>query len=154
MTPDQHKHWEAQLDAELKALPEVAAPPRLAQCVMERIQRPAFAAPRPRTWQSLPSVVRASAFAIIVAAFGLLCVAAWVYPSTGGFAAAGAEISAWLRPVAAGWNVAQVTVSALLVAVRCINPMLLILWAGSAAFAYFIIMAAGTVVYKWAASKQ
>ena len=154
MKPEHHTDWEAQLDAELKALPELAAPPQLARRVMQRIQQPAVASPRARGWQSLPGVVRASAFAIIVAAFALLCVAAWIYPFTGGFAVADAEISAWLRPAAACWDVARVTVSALLVAIRYINPMLLVLWASSAAFAYFVIMAAGTVVFKWAASKQ
>ena len=154
MTPDRQQQWETQLDADLKALPEIAAPPQLARRVMEQIQRPGVANEKRRTWQDLPSVFRTMAVVAMTLCFGLLCLGAWVYSDNAGMVTICERMANWLHPVGVFWNVAQAIISALAATIRYVNPVLLVAWAAAAVLAYFLILATGTLVYKFAASKQ
>ena len=154
MIPDNDQRWEAELDAELKALPEIAAPPQLARRVMDRVQQGSVAVTEGgRSWQNLPGAVRVLAFSVMSICFCLVCLGAWLVPQAGSLAAIRGHLAIWLHPVTAFWNVAEVVVSALLAALRYINPVLLMAWAAGAALAYLLIITAGTLVYKCATSK-
>jgi hypothetical protein len=77
MNPDYEKQLEAEISRELKALPELAAPPVLAGRVLRVIEQRARLPWYRRSWATWPAALQAASFAVLVILFGGLCLAGW-----------------------------------------------------------------------------
>ena len=77
MNPQEDPRLERQIDRLLRDLPELEAPDGLTERTMATIEREAARARAFRPWTSWPLAVRAASLAVMLLAFGGLCVAHW-----------------------------------------------------------------------------
>ncbi len=73
MNSDFNKQLEERISRELKGLPDLSAPERLATSVMARIEKYSALPWYRQSWQAWPVGARFAAFAILLALFGGLC---------------------------------------------------------------------------------
>ena len=104
MDPDYEKLLEADIDRELKSLPELEAPRTLAPRVMRAIAARASAASHRRAWSSWPLALRLASLAALLALFGGLCYALWAVPQTAPVAGAVTECGRWLSWAGVVWR--------------------------------------------------
>src|SRR4051812_42972454 len=105
MTPEYHNQLEADIARELKALPELQAPPTLARRVLAAIEQRAALPWYRKSWELWPPPVRFAFGLVSLALVGAVCYGLWILPQTGGFTAAAHHLAGGFSWVTAFWNV-------------------------------------------------
>src|SRR5690349_19006650 len=86
----------AEIDRELKRLPELQAPSTLLRRVMTAIEAREGLPWYRQAWQAWPAPLRAAALVILLAFFASLCLGVWKLPDTEGYVTATRQTAGWL----------------------------------------------------------
>ena len=148
MNPHDEKQLEAAISRELKALPNLRAPSSLAARVMATIEQRTTVPWYRQAWQNWPRPLQAVAALILVGAFSGLCFLSWQFVRTPDFAAASNRIGGLFGGLGVIWNTLGVLKSALFLAVKNVNPAILIGCGVALAMGYAMCLGLGTVYVR------
>jgi hypothetical protein len=148
MNPHDEKQLEAVISRELKALPNLRAPRSLATRVMATIEQRQAVPWYRQAWQYWPLPLRAVAVLVLVASFSGLCFLSWQFVRTPDFAAASSRVGSLFGSLGVIWNALGVLISALFLAVKNVNPALLIGCGVALALGYAMCLGLGTVYVR------
>lgn len=153
MNPEYEKELAAEIDRELKGLPELSAPRTLAHRVMRAIGRTALPWYR-RSWQRWPLGLQAATLGLLLALFGALCYGGWKLPETSSFDAARHQVHGWTAGAAAVWNTLSVLLGAVILAVKNLSTGFLAAGLMAVAFAYALSLGLGKVCLRLASVRH
>lgn len=154
MKPEYEKQLEREIDRELKALPELPAPPGLTARVRLTIERRAEQAWYRQPWQMWSTALRAASLALLLVLFAGLCLlGVWLGHSDILVGAAG-RLSPLLASVSAGGNALNALWGAGVLAVKQVGTGLL--WAGAVALVigYGMCLGLGTMCVRLALARR
>ena len=154
MNPDYEKRLEAEISRELKALPELAAPPALAGRVMAAIGQRARVPWHRRSWQTWPAALQASSLVVLLALFGGLCLGGWELSQTGIATLALHRVGAWLSGFNVIGNTLNVLANAALFAVKKLGTGVIVACLVVVGLAYAMCVGLGTVCFRLAFAKR
>jgi hypothetical protein len=152
MNPDYENQLEAEVDRQIKGLPELRAPRTLTSRVMARIgkQRPL---PWYRlAWQQWPMVARALSLGVMLALFGALCFGAWRLLQLPGAGFALNQTTGWFSGFEVIWNALGSLANAACLAFKNLGQEFLIACIVIAGFSYLTCVGLGTLVVRFAFS--
>jgi ABC-type amino acid transport system permease subunit len=147
MDSEYQKQLEAEIDRQLKGLPELPAPRTLAPRVMSAIAVRAAVPWYRQPWPSWPLAFRAASLACLLALFGGLCFAVSALPQAAPVAAVADQCGHWFSGLAVIWRGLSAVAGLLVAAVKHLDPRLLVAGIAAVLFAYAacIALAAGSV---------
>jgi hypothetical protein len=148
MNPHDEKQLEAAISRELKALPKLRSPSSLAARVMATIEQRQAVPWYRQSWQYWPLPVRAIAALVLVAAFSGLCILSWQFVRTPDFVAASGRVGSLYGSLGVIWNAVGVLKSALFLAVKSVNPAILVGCGVALALGYAMCLGLGTVYVR------
>jgi hypothetical protein len=154
MNSEYEKHLEAEMDRELKDLPELTAPPGLALRVMRAIEARAARAPYRAPWQQWPAGLRVAAFAALALMFSALCFAVWQLPRTEQAGLARQQVSQWLAPAGSFWSALSAVAHALTLVVARLGTGVWVAWALLVGVAYLVCVGLGTAYFRLALARR
>jgi len=152
MNTDHNRRLETEIDRELKALPELAAPETLAARVMARIEKPIALPWYRQPWQQWPTPARAFSFGVMLALFGGLCFAIWFLFQAPGTALAVQKAEGSLSSLSVIWNTLGALANAVMLAIKKLGTGFLIACISMAVFSYLACIGLGTAVTRFAFS--
>jgi uncharacterized BrkB/YihY/UPF0761 family membrane protein len=150
MKPEFDKQLEAEIDRELKSLPELPAPPTLATRVMSAIERRANRAWYRQPWQEWPAALRMVSLVILLALFGGLCVAGCRLAQGEAFIATTHQLGRCLSGLGTLGNAAGVLLGAVVLAVKQLGTAIIVAALAAVAVGYAICLGLGTVCVRLA----
>jgi hypothetical protein len=154
MKPEYEKQLEVEIDRQLKALPELAAPPGLTARVRLAIEREAELVWYRQPWQMWPSALRAGSLALLLALFAGLClVGVWLGHSEW-LVGWGQRVNPVLSDVGAVGNALSTIGSAGVLAVKQIGTGLLLAAAVALVIGYGMCLGLGTVCVRLALTRR
>jgi hypothetical protein len=154
MNSDYEKRLEAEIDRELRALPELQAPASLMVRVRSAIaQRTAVPWYR-QSWQMWPMVWRVAAMAVLLASFGGLCFASWQLTRAAGFSLAMQEVGHVFSGLTAIWTALNALAGAGLVVMKHLGTGFIIATCAAVVFGYAICVGLGTAVVRLAFARR
>lgn len=148
MNPHDEKQLEAAISRELKALPNLRAPSSLAARVMATIEQRQAVPWYRQAWQHWPLPLQAVATLVLVASFSSLCFLSWQFMRTPDFALAAAKAGSLFSGFGVVWKAFAVLKGALLLAVKAVNPAILIGCGVALAMGYALCLGLGTVYVR------
>lgn len=154
MNADHEKQLEAAVARELNSLGELAAPPVIAQRVIQRIARRALAPWYRREWQTWPLLLRAGSLAALLAAFAALCFESRQLVHFARHTPAAREVSGWFSLADAGWSAVNALGRALGLAIQSFSPAVIIGIAALLLFCYAAFLGLGTVYWRLAFARR
>jgi hypothetical protein len=154
MNPEYERRLEAEIDRELKGLPELRAPATLAPRVLAAIERRASVPWYRQSWPMWPVAVRAAVMLVLVALFGGICFGAWKLSPAEVFAFTTQKLAGRFSDFSATWHVLSAAIGGLSLAAKKLNAGLLATWLVAMAFGYAICMALGTVYVRFALGRR
>src|SRR5262245_52441719 len=117
MSLEYEKRLEAEVDRELKALPELRAPETLVLRVLRAIEARANLPWFRRAWQTWPTGLQAVSFIALACAFAGLCLAGWQI-SEAGSSLASQRLAVPVAVISALWGAIQTVAGAATVAFK------------------------------------
>jgi predicted lysophospholipase L1 biosynthesis ABC-type transport system permease subunit len=151
---DDQQRLEVEIDRELKRLPELVAPQKLAHRVMAAIaQRRALPWYR-QPWQVWPAPLRIGALVFLLGSFGGLCFASWELTRAAGFTAAMQEVGQLFSWVTAIWSALNALALAAVLIVKHLGTGFMAAIAAAMAFGYAICLGLGTAVVRLALAQR
>lgn len=144
MSLEYEKQLEAAIDRELKGLPELPAPPTLASRVMAAIEARARVPWYRRSWQTWPVALQATAMAVLVGFFGVLCFVGWKLPQFESVSAVSRALGASCAAVGVVWKGLNLVLAALASSAVRLGSGLLVAWVTAAILAYIACIALGS----------
>ena len=154
MKPEYEKELEAEIDRELKGLPELPAPDTLASRVMLAIESRAKVAWYRQPWQMWPAALRMGSLVLLLALFGGLCFAGWRLAQGEAFIGATREFGRWLSGVSALENTLNVLLGAVVLAVKQLGTGFIVAALAALAIGYAICLGLGTVCVRIAFARR
>ena len=154
MNTDYEKQLEAEIDRELKRLPELRAPGTLAARVMERIEYRKTAPWYRQEWQAWPIPMRVGGLTVLVLLFGALCFAGAEASHTRGLSLVLGQVSGWLLNVAALWNAIQALGETALIAFRHLGMPIVIGLLTAVGLAWAMCLGLGTYCVRLAVTRR
>jgi hypothetical protein len=154
MNPDYEKQLEIEIDRELKALPELAAPKALIARVMRVIEQRAQLPWYYRSWATWPIGLQAGSLFFLVAIFVGLCFGAGMIPHTPEYAAATHKANGLFEVVTMLWNIATVVLEALVLAVKRLGTGFIAGVLVSLALGYAMCVGLGTLYVRIGFARQ
>jgi hypothetical protein len=154
MKPEHEPQLEAQIDRELKALPELPAPPALAARVMMAIESRANRAWYRKPWQMWPPALQAVSLGLLLALFAGLCVLGVRMGYSGIFSGVAQRLRPLLAGASAFGNVLNVLWSAVVLAVQQLGTGLLLAVVTALAVGYAMCLGLGTVCVRLALARR
>jgi len=154
MNPDYEKQLEAEISRELRALPELAAPPALADRILSAIAQRDRVPWYRRSWVSWPPALQVASFAALMVVFGGLCLASWQLAQSGTAAAAAhrvGEYCSWFNVIA---NTLAALTNAAILAVKKLGPGFLAAGLFLAGMGYALCVGLGTVYFRLGFAKR
>ncbi len=138
----------AEIERELKSLPELQAPatliPRVRAAIARRQCVPWYRQP----WPAWPVPMRAAALVILAGFFALLCLGAWKVPDTESYLAATRHATGWFSSLATLWNALNALVSTLAQAVQQLGRGFLLGCLVAVSLAWAMCLALGTACLR------
>jgi hypothetical protein len=154
MTPEYHNQLEADIDRELKGLPELQAPPTLALRVMAAIEQRAALPWYRKSWQLWPMPIRLAFGVASLALVAAVCYGLWVLPQTGGFTTATHYLASCFSWVAVLWNVVTAILTSLVLAAKGLGTGFLVGCVLLFAFAWALCLGLGTAYFRLAYARR
>jgi hypothetical protein len=154
MNSDYENELQARIDRELKALPPLQAPASLVPRVMAAITGCATVPWHRRAWQTWPAAWRVVSLAILVAAFGGLCLVGWELTHGATFAMVTQRVGGWLSVFSVVWRTVSVLGDAARLAVTQIGTGFIIAGLAVAAIGYAAVLALGTACARLAYARR
>ena len=154
MNPDYEKRLETEIDAALKALPELHAPETLSLRVMAAVGRRAVQPWYRQSWAMWPPRLRFAVLAILLGSFGALCFASWQLARAAGVQLALQEVAHAFSGVIAFCSALLAVLNGLLLAVKYIHPAILAGSIGAFACAWALFVGLGTACAKLAFARR
>jgi hypothetical protein len=154
MNPDYEKQLEAEISRELKALPELAAPPALAGRILTAIEQRHRVSWYRRSWVTWPPALQAASFAVLAALFAGLCLESWQLAQSGTAAAAAhrvGEYCSWFNVLA---NTLAALTNAAILAVKKLGPGFMAAGLLLAGMGYALCVGLGTVYFRLGFAKR
>ena len=144
----------AEIDRELKGLPELQAPPTLLRRVMAALEARERLPWYRQAWQAWPTPLRAGALVLLIAFFASLCLGAWKLPDTEGYVTATHQAAGWLAGLTTLWNALNALVSAFVHVVQGLGQGFLIGALAAAALAWAMCLGLGTACVRLAFARR
>jgi hypothetical protein len=154
MNVDYEKRLETEIDRELKALPELSAPPTLAPRVLAAIGRRASLPGRAQSFQTWPITLQAAAVLFLVALFVGLCFAGWNLPQTPVFVAAMRHITHGVSLLGTVLNALAALAGAIALVVKNLGTGFLVALAVFLGLGYALCVSLGTVYVRLAFARR
>ena len=154
MKPEYEKELEAEIDRELKGLPELPAPDTLTSRVMLAIESRAKVAWYRQPWQMWPAALRMGSLMLLLALFGGLCFAGWRLAQGEAFIGATHKLGQWLSGVSALGNTLNVLLGAVVLAVKQLGTGFIVAALAALAIGYAICLGLGTVCVRIAFARR
>jgi hypothetical protein len=151
---EDEKRLEAQIDRELKALPEVAAPATLVARVMATLERRARAPWYRQSWQAWPVPAQAACLLVLLTAFGMLCFAPWSLPQVGTVGVVTHKVAAFTLSVSALWQALTSLGAAVALALKQLGAGFLIGALLALGLAWAVCLGLGTACAKLALARH
>jgi hypothetical protein len=154
MQPEYERQLEAEIDRELKGLPELSAPHTLVSRVMSEIEGRAEVAWYCQPWQMWPAAVRIGSLVILLVLFGGLCLAGQRLAHGETFISAAHRLGHWLSGVSALGNAVSVLLSAAVLAVKQIGTGFIVAALAALAIGYAMCLGLGTACVRLAFARR
>jgi hypothetical protein len=154
MSLEYEKQLEAQLDRELKQLPDLQAPRSLALRVMAAVKLRASVPWYHQSWPAWPVAIRVMALVVSLALFGVLCFAAWQVSQLPVFASCTRSLDSMMSGLNAVWNTINVLLEAVVLAVKHLGTWFMLGLLTMAALAYGVCLGLGSVYLKLAFARR
>src|SRR3954468_14134709 len=154
MNLEYEKKLEAEIDRELKSLPEIPAPATLISRVMATIELRAALPWFRRAWHTWPDPLQGLFLVTMLALFGGICFGAWEVTHTTTFALAVHKVGGWFSGLAAIWTALNALAAAVLAILKQLNTAVVIAFMVAAALGYAIFLTLGTVYVRLAFAKR
>ncbi len=144
----------AEIDRELKSLPELQAPstliPRVSAAIARRQRLPWYR----QSWSAWPAPMRAAALVILAAFFASLCLGAWRLPDTESYSAATGHAAGWFSGLATLWYALNALIATLAQAVQLLGRGILLGCLAAVALAWAMCLGLGTVCLRLALARR
>jgi ABC-type nitrate/sulfonate/bicarbonate transport system permease component len=154
MNSEYEKRLEAEIDRQLKALPELAAPSGLMSQVMARIEQRAVQPWYRRSWQTWPVTLQGFSLVALLALFGGICFGGWELARAASFSSAAETLRGWLSGLSLIWNVATTLANAAALALKQLGTGFLIGCLLALALGYAACVGLGTVYVRLAMARR
>src|SRR5208282_2508758 len=154
MNPDYEKRLEAEISRELKALPELAAPPSLANRVMTALEQRCRVPAYHRSWQTWPVVWQAASFAALLALFGGLCLGGWELSQAKATTLALHRVGEWLSGLNMIGNTLNVLVNAALLALKKLGTGVIVAGLVIMGLGYAMCVGLGSIYFRLASANR
>ncbi len=154
MNSEYQNQLEAEIDRELKALPELEAPPTLARRVMRAVQEKAHVPWYHLAWQSWPAPLRAATMAVLIVSFGGLCFAAWEICQTAGYTELVRALTGWMAAVWTLGNAVAALLSSAVLVIKHLGTALILACLAALAIAWAMCLGLGTVYLRLALARR
>ena len=148
MNFETEKQLEAEVDRQLKALPELMAPGTLILRVMRAIEMRLNLPWYRQAWQRWPIGLRIVSFAVLLTLFGALCFASWKVTHLESFAIAMHQAGGWFAGFGALWHALVAFLNALVLAVKHLGTAFVIACFAALALGYALCVSLGTVYFR------
>ena len=154
MQPEYERELEAEIDRELKRLPELSAPHTLVSRVRLAIEgRPDVAWYR-QPWQMWPAALRIGTLVTLLVLFGGLCLAGQRLEHGEEFIGAAHRLGHWLSGVSALGKAVSVLLGAAVLAVKQIGAGCIVAALVAVALGYAMCLGLGTVCVRLAFARR
>lgn len=154
MQPEYEGELEAEIDRELKGLPELSAPDTLVSRVRLAIEGQPDVAWYRRPWQMWPVALRIGSLVILLVLFGGLCLAGERLAQGEVFIGASHRLGQWLSGVSALGNAASVLLGAVVLAVKQVGTGFIVAALAALAVGYAMCLGLGTVCVRLAFARR
>ena len=148
MNQDYEKELEAEIDQELKRLPDLQVPPALMTRVMRVIENRASLPWYRCSWQVWPRSMQVASLIVLLALFGGLCFAAWKLPQVPQVASATHRANGWISGLSVVWNVVNVILGAIVIAVKRLGTGFIIGCCTALAMGWAMCVGLGTLYLR------
>jgi hypothetical protein len=154
MQPEYERELEAEIDRELKRLPELSAPHTLVSRVRLAIKgRPDVAWHR-QPWQMWPSALRMGSLVMLLVLFAGLCLAGQRLAHGEAFIGAAHRLGHWLSGVSALGNTVSVLLGAVGLAMKQVGTGFIVAALAALAVGYAMCLGLGTVCVRLAFARH
>ena len=154
MDSEYEKGLAAEIDQELKNLPELQAPstliPRVSADIAQRRSVPWYRQP----WPAWPVPMRAAALVILAGFFASLCLGAWRLPDTESYLAASRHAAGWFSGLTSLWNALNALIGALAQAVQLLGRGFLLGCLAAVSLAWAMCLGLGTACLRVALARR
>lgn len=154
MDPQYAQRLEAEIDRQLKTLPELVAPRSLTPRIMAAIARRSSLPWYRQSWPAWPVPVRMSALAVSLALFGVFCYAGWECSQLPAFAVFTTKFAGVFSGIGSMWNTLSVLMTALLLAFKHLGHWFIFGSLAAVALAYAMCVGLGSVYLKVALARR
>jgi len=154
MDMENQQRLEAEIDRQLKALPELVAPRSLAPRVMAVLARRASLPWYRQSWPAWPMPVRVFALVVSLALFGVLCYAGWEFTQLPAFGAVSGKLASVVSGLSSIWKTVGVLVTAMLLAFKHLGNWFIFGCLAAVALAYGMCIGLGSVYFKLAFARR
>ena len=154
MHPQYEKQLEAEIERELKGLPELQAPETLMARVMARIEHPVAVPWYRRAWPSWPLPVQIAALAVLLAVLGGACYGAWEFTGSAELAVALQKVGRMFSGVTAIWSAISAVCGTLVLAIKQLGTGILTAILALVLLAWMACFGLGTVYVRLALARR
>jgi hypothetical protein len=154
MQPEYERELEAEIDRELKRLPELSAPQTLVSRVMSAIEGQVEVAWYRQPWQMWPAALRVGSLVVLLVLFGGLCLAGQRLAHGEAFMGAAHRLGHWLSGVSALGNAVSVLLGAAVLAVKQAGTGIIVAALVAVALGYAMCLGLGTVCVRFVFARR
>ena len=144
MNLDYENKVEAEVDRELRSLPELMAPPTLVLRVMKAIELRLHLPWYRQSWQMWPMALRVASLVLMLALFGGLCFGSWKLAHTESFLALLQRAGGWFAGFGTIWHAVAALLNASVLAVKQLGIGFIIACGAALALGYGLCVTLGT----------
>jgi hypothetical protein len=154
MSLEYEKKLEVEIDRELKALPEIAAPATLVLRVMAAIELRRALPWFRRAWHTWPGSLQGLFLVTMVALFGGICFGVWEATHTATFGVAVHKIGGWFSGLSAIYTALNALAGVVVALIKQINSTVLMALLCAAGLGYALFLGLGTMYFRVAFAKR
>jgi hypothetical protein len=154
MSLEYERKLEAEIDRELKALPEIAAPSTLIARVMATIELRAALPWFRRAWHTWPGSLQGLFLVTMLALFGGICFGGWEASHTATFSLAVHKVGDWFSGFGAIYTTLNALAGAIVALIKQVNSVVLVAFLFAAGLGYAIFLGLGTMYVRLAFAKR
>jgi hypothetical protein len=154
MQPDYERELEAEIDREMKGLPELSAPHTLVSRVRLAIEGQPDRAWYRQPWQMWPAALRIGTLVTLLVLFGGLCFAGQRLVHAEAFIGVAHRLGHWLSGVSALGNAVSVLLGAAVLAVKQVGTGFIVAALAALAVGYAMCLGLGTACVRLAFARR